>query len=117
MNRPTNIALLALVAIATVVAERTLITPNQGQAVSQALAPEVHQGLTLEGEVLSVDPLANDEASSLARKARVKLRTGETVVASIGGCVVLPGQTARLLKYDHGAAAFYVVAENGRSGG
>lgn len=116
MNRPTNIALLVVVALAAIVAERTFVRhgPVQSQ-VQAALTTPVREGL--EGRVLSVDPAVRDGEAALARKARVKLRTGETVSASIGGCVVLPGQTTRLLKYGSGSSAYFVVAENGRNDG
>ena len=116
MNRPTNIALLVVVALAAVVAERTFVRhgPVQSQ-IQAALATPATEGL--EGRVLSVDPLVSGGEASLARKALVKLRTGETVSASIGGCVVLPGQTTRLLRYGSGSSAYFVVAENGRNDG
>ena len=110
MNRPTNIALLVLVALAAVVAERTFVRHAPVKAVSATPALE-----GLEGRVLSVDPAVSDGEASLVRKARVRLHTGETVSASIGGCVVLPGQTTRLLKYGSGSSAYFVVAENGRN--
>jgi len=110
MNRPANIALLAIVAIAAIAAERAFVSPAPRRAET---APRSD---ALEGRVISVDPVSNgDEADSLARKARVKLRTGETVSASIGGCVIFPGQNTRLLKYGSGSSAYYVVAENGRN--
>ena len=109
MNRPANIAFLVAVAIAAIAAERAFVssTPRLVEAVPRSDA--------LEGRVVSVDPANDGEANSLARQARVKLRTGETVSASIGGCVVFPGQTTRLLKYGSGSSAYFVVAENGRN--
>ena len=117
MNRPTNIALLVVVALAAAITERTFLSPGQVQtrAATSPLEGKAAATSSLEGKVLSVDPLTKDGESSLARMARVKLRTGETVSASIGGCVVLPGQTTRLLKYGSGSSAHFVVAENGRN--
>ena len=110
MNRPANIALLVVVAIAAVAAERAFVSPAP-RPVETASRSDA-----LEGRVVSVDPVSSGgEANSLARKARVKLRTGETVSASIGGCVIFPGQTTRLLRYGSGSSAYFVVAENGRN--
>jgi hypothetical protein len=111
MNLPTNIALLALAAVVAVAAERAILSP-----ASRPIEAETEiTSDALEGRVLSVDPTSSDgEAGSLARKARVKLVSGEIVRASIGGCVVAPGQSARLLRYGSGSSAIYVLAGNGK---
>lgn len=115
MKRPTNIALLIVAALAAVTIQRALMAPasvNAAPATEHAPAPGA-----LEGKVLSVDPPGDGEPHSLGRKARVKLRSGEIVRASVGGCIIFPGQTTRLAKYGSGSSVFYVVTENGRNDG
>ncbi len=105
MKPSTNIALLAIVAIVAMAGERLLVSPQ----VAQQETPG-----TLEGEVLAVDPPADDGTASLARKATIKLRGGEVVQASVGGCVIFPGQTTRVSRMAGYLKTVYVVAENGR---
>jgi hypothetical protein len=119
MNRPANIAILALAAIAAVWAERTFLRAGYTE-VSSTPAPITSPApvAQLEGRILSVDPAAEvDGVRSMTRKASVKLPSGEIVPALVGGCIVFPGQTARLTKRGSGREAVYVIAENGRNDG
>jgi len=116
MNQPANIALLAIAAIVAVVAQQAFVSPAVVEKAPASTPKKTPALAALEGEVLSVDPISSDgEANSLARKARVKLRSGEIVQASVGGCVVFPGQTTRLLKRWSGSDSYYVVAANGKN--
>ena len=118
MNRPANIALLALAAIAAVWAERTFVRTGVTEVSSAAPVTSPAPAAQLEGRIMSVDPAADkDGVSSMTRKASVKLPSGEIVRALVGGCVVSPGQTARLTKHGSGRETVYVIAENGRAGG
>lgn len=111
MNGPTNIALLVLVALAAVVAERSFMAPRAFVEVNQETQATTDP---LEGEVLSVEAPSSDEAASLMRKAAVKLRSGEVVFATVGGCIISPGQTTRVSKVGPVSNSSYVVAEHGR---
>ena len=119
MNRPVNIALLALAAIAAVWAERTFVGAGITEVSSVSTAVKSPApAAQLQGRILAVDPPADrDGVSSMSRKASVKLPSGEVVRALVGGCIVFPGQTARLSRHGSGREAFYVVAENGRNEG
>lgn len=118
MKPPANVALLALAAIAAVWAERTFVRAGITE-VSSVTAPvtSTAPAAQLEGRILSVDPAVDGAARSMSRKASVKLPSGEVVRALVGGCVVFPGQTARLTKHGSGREAAYVIAENGRNDG
>ena len=107
MNRGTNIAVLALVAALTIVVERSFL--------GSGFVDEMPLSGSLEGEVLSVDPPSKDGGNSLSRTARVKLGSGEIVRATVGGCVVFPGQTTRLSRHGGGSSATYIITENGRN--
>jgi hypothetical protein len=118
MNRPTNIALLAIAAIAAVWAERAFLGARSTEVASVAPQVKPSAPAQLEGRILAVDPQVDDDgARSMTRKASVRLSSGETVRALVGGCVVLPGQTARLTKHGSGREAVYIIAENGRNDG
>ena len=113
MNKPANIALLILAGVVAVGAQRFFLsTPKVVVAESANLKSD-----SFEGRVLSVDAPATDQsAHSALRYARVKLSTGETIRAFVGGCVIFPGQITRLAKYGSGSNASYGVIENGRDG-
>ena len=111
MNKPANIALLILAGVIAVGAQRLWSTPRVVAAESASLRSD-----SIEGRVLSVDAPATDEsAPSAPRYARVKLGTGETVRAIVGGCVIFPGQVTRLAKHGEGSSSTYIVTENGRN--
>ena len=112
MNKPTNIALLILAAVIAAGAQHFLWgTVKVGDAKSANL-----ESASIEGRVLSVDAAATDEsARSAPRYARVKLGTGETVRAIVGGCIIFPGQITRLAKHGEGSSSTYIVTENGRN--
>jgi hypothetical protein len=74
---------------------------------------EVHPSEYVEGRILAIEDEKRDGAN--VRYAKVKLSNGDEVRASIGGCLVFPGQIARLAKYGIGREGFYVVTENGRN--
>jgi hypothetical protein len=106
MKPSTNIVLLVLVALASVAVDRALIGPRVAER-AEASDP-------LEGEVLAVDPPTDGETSSLARKASIKLRGGEIVRASVGGCIISPGQTTRLVRMQGALEPVYLVAADGK---
>jgi hypothetical protein len=106
MKLSTNVALWGLAVLASVAIEQILANPAYLDGP---------MGASVEGEVLSVDASPSDAKTGAARKATVKLRTGEIVRATVGGCVVFPGQTTRLSKYGRGPGAAYIVSENGRN--
>ena len=106
MKPSTNIALLAVVALVSIAADRALFAPR---VVENAAVAD-----PLEGEVLAVDPPTNDETPSLARSATIRLRGGDIVRASIGGCIISPGQTTRVVQTQGYGRPVYVVAANGK---
>jgi hypothetical protein len=106
MKLSTNVALWGLAVLAAAVLEQVIANPAYLDGP---------MGAFVEGEVLSVDPSPSDAKTGASRKATVKLRTGEIVRATVGGCIVFPGQTARLSKYGRGPGAAYIVSENGRN--
>ena len=111
MNTPANVALLILAGVVAVGVPRYFWHSTRG-AVAESAG---YESGAIEGRVLSVDPLvAGVSLRSPPRYASVKLGTGETVRAIVGGCVVFPGQIARLAKHGAGSSASYVVTENGR---
>ncbi len=113
MNDATKRNILFIVAV---VAALGLIA-YFGTGGGVTIPVEVLPSTTVEGEVLSVDPEGGRSTTSPSRYALVKLRDGETVRASLGGCVVFPGQSARLAKYGVGSAAFYIVTADGKNDG
>jgi hypothetical protein len=104
MKLSTNIALWVVVAIATIATEE--LVANPGRLVEA-------MGSSFEGKVLSVDEPSKDSKAVAGRQATVRLRSGEVVRATVGGCLVFPGQTARLSKYGRGPGAVYIVTANG----
>ena len=119
MNRPANIALLALAVIAAAWAERTFVGAGITEVSSVSTPVKSPSPATpLQGRILAVDPpVDRDGVSSMTRKASVKLPSGQVVRALVGGCVVFPGQTARLTKHGDVRETVYVIAENGRNDG
>ena len=113
MNKPTNIALLVLAAAIAVGAQHYFGSAQRGVIAADSVTPGSN---LLEGRVLSVDAPAPDKSGPLAhRYARVKLGSGETVRAIVGGCIIFPGQITRLARKGEGSNSVYLVAENGRN--
>ena len=103
MNRGTNIALLVAIAVTAVAAQQLFFAP-----IREA------QGGSWEGEVVSVEPVADGASGSAPlRQALIRLSSGEAVRASVpAGCLVFAGQMTRVAR--HGDPGTYIVTDNGR---
>lgn len=96
------------VAAALLVLGYLLLDQLGGIVIAQG---QLHPSEYLAGHVLAVE---EDVHEDLKRSyAKVKLKDGEVVRASIGACIVLPGQKVRLAKYGIASGAFFVVTDNG----
>ena len=106
-----NIAIAAgviVIAVVSVLLQRVLFHAEAEPVQSSALPVQLSSSLA--GEVISVEELPSNQPSPRLRRAVVKLKSGETVQASVHpACVVFPGQVARLAKFGEGAEPAYWV--------
>jgi hypothetical protein len=111
-----NFALAATViavAVGLTLLQRVVATSDGGPVQASpavARAQSKAQSKTIKGQVVSVDSSSRDNSSSRPRQAVVKLKSGETVQASVpDGCVVFAGQVAHLALADRGNQRSYTV--------
>jgi hypothetical protein len=97
------------IAVGLTMLQRVLATADEA-SVQTPRATARAQSHSVKGQVLSVESTSASNSSSRPRRAVVKLNSGETVEASVpNGCIVLPGQVARLGLADRGNPRTYVV--------
>ena len=115
MNDPTKRNVLYVITVGCALALIAYLGDFRGGGVS--ILADGLPSSTVEGEVLSIETGTKNSSGPATGYAVVKLRDGETVRASLGACVVFPGQMTRLAKYGVGSAAFYLVTESGKNDG